>query len=75
MHLKMIVAGLALVAAPAFAADSGFFVAGSAGREYAKTDTAPGTSANDSFSTWAIGGKYLFNQHVDLKAIYVTAEQ
>ncbi len=70
MHLKMIVASLALVAAPAFAADSGFFVAGSAGRGYATTNTAPGTSANDSFSTWAIGGGYRFNQYVGLEANY-----
>lgn len=70
MHLKMIAASLALAAAPAFAADSGFFVAGSAGRVHAKTDTAPGTSANDSYPAWAIGGGYRFNQYVGLEANY-----
>lgn len=70
MHLKMIAASLVLATAPAFAADSGFFVAGSAGRVHAKTDTAPGFSANDSYTTWALGGGYRFNRYAGIEASY-----
>ncbi len=70
MRLKIIAVSLALVAAPAFAADSGFFVAGSAGQVHAKTATAPGFSANDSYTTWALGGGYRFNRYAGIEASY-----
>lgn len=70
MNLKPLVVVAMLASAPVFAADSGFFVAGSVGRVHAQTTTAPGFSANDSYSTWAIGGGYRFNQYVGLEASY-----
>ena len=70
MNLKPLAVVALLVAAPAFADDSGFFVAGSAGRVYADTRTAPGFSANDSYTTWALGGGYRFNRYVGIEASY-----
>lgn len=70
MNMKPLVVVAMLSSVPAFAADSGIFVAGSAGRVHAKTTTAPGFSANDSYSTWALGGGYRFNQYFGIEASY-----
>lgn len=70
MNLKLLVVVAMLASSPAFAADTGFFVAGSAGQVHAKTTTTPGFSANDSYSTWALGGGYRFNQYFGIEASY-----
>jgi hypothetical protein len=70
MHMKIIAASLVLIVTPVFADDAGFFMAGSAGRIHANTDVAPGFSANDSYSTWALGGGYKANRYVGVEGSY-----
>lgn len=71
MNIKHTITIAALLAsAPAFAADAGFFAAGSAGHVSAKTHTLPGTTASDGDTTWAVGGGYRFNRYAGIEAGY-----
>ena len=70
MKFKSTIIIAAFIAVPAVAQDSGPFISASAGRVHAKTDTAPGFSANDSYTTWALGGGYRFNRYAGIEASY-----
>jgi opacity protein-like surface antigen len=58
---------------PAYAADTGWFVLGSAGmtKYNDKEATPPGISVDDSDVGFKLGGGYMFNRNIGVEAAYV----
>jgi OOP family OmpA-OmpF porin len=70
--LAVVLAASAL-AIPAYAADSGWFVLGSAGitKYHDKESAPPGFSVDDSDMGFKLGGGYMFNKNFGVEAAYV----